>query len=158
MFYQDDNYEATISGDSIYDAEKNLEDVRSRDRGYNVIYRKAERISGRNKGRIYNKKIRIYTTSGTGSNIRDAETGQYYSNIVGSKDENLFFKVILATGECKSANKSSTLFYLSPQHYANHLLCHLSDEIIHNWEEKRDKRLSELKIEKKSNMNYVEVR
>ena len=157
MSYQMDDYHddlETFSMTSNYDGEKALEETRLSDRGYNVIYRKAVRSNGR----IYDKKIKVYTTSGVGSNIRDAETGQYYPNFVGSKDEDLFFKVILATGECKSANKSSTLFYLSPQHYVNHLLSDVSEEIINKWQVKNQARLNELKINAKSNLSYIEVK
>lgn len=131
-----------------------LQESKNMDRGYNVIYRRVMRKDGK----IKNKKIEIYTTSGIGSRIRDAETGDYYQNIVGSKDEDLFFKVGLSTGECKSANGSSTLFFLSPQHYATHLHCELNPDMITAWEEKRNARLAETKTEKIYNVNTIEIK
>lgn len=153
--YQEDYFNPVDQQDfEEDDVEKMFEKAKRQDRGYNTIYRKAQRKDGR----IYNKKIEIYTSSGTGSRIRDAESGEYFSNIVGSKDEDLFFKVMLATGECNSANGSYTLFYASPQHYSNHLLCDVDPKIVAAWEEKRDARLIEVKRGKKQRFESVEVR
>jgi len=131
-----------------------LQDSKSMDRGYTYVYRKVLN----KQGKLKNKKIDIYTTSGVGNFIRDAETGEYYNNKVGSKDEDLFFKVILATGECKSSNGSSTLFFSSPQHYASHMRCEVDPILISNWEQKRNRRLAELKNQKDVNVSAVEVR
>jgi hypothetical protein len=153
--YQEDNYNLVESND--YDNEKKisaLDDPKIMDRGYNIIYRNVMRKDGKLK----NKKIEIYTSSDVGNHIRDAETGEYYPNLVGSKDEELFYKVGLSTGECKSANGSSTLFYLSPQHYATHLHCSIDPEQVQSWELKRKARLFEINENNKKNANFVEVR
>lgn len=158
--YQDEFWNQEQRDDNDDDeqnVEKMFEKVKHQDRGYNVIYRKALRKDGRE----YNKKIDIYTSSGTGNRIRDAETGEYLDYIVGSKDEDLFFKVMLATGECKSANGSYTLFYVSPEHYANHLFPMgktVDPEIASAWEEKRDARLIEIKRSKSKKFDSLEVR
>jgi hypothetical protein len=122
-----------------------LADALKTDRGLNFVYRK---FISQKTGKPKNKRISVYTTSGVGNRIRDAETGEYYPNRVGSKDEDLFFKVILATGECKSANGSSTLFYISPQHYMNHLNSEVNQDVIEKWEQKRNNRLAEMKQSK----------
>ena len=143
--YQDDYYNPADQNDyDELDGENLFEQAKRQDKGYNVIYRKAYRKDGRK----YNKKIEVYTSNGTGNRIRDAETGEYLNYIVGSKDEDLFFKVMLATGECKSANGSHTLFYASPQHYSNHLQSGVCPKLAANWEEKRDARLIETKRSK----------
>lgn len=154
--HYDDNYSPADPND--YDnehltQERLAEESKRIDKGYNVIYRPVRR----NDGKIKNKKIEVYTSSGIGNHIRDAETGEYYPNLVGSKDEELFFKVGLSTGECKSANGSSTLFYLSPQHYATHFRCSVSEELVESWETRRKVRLEELKNSKKVNTVSVEV-
>ena len=153
--YQEDYYNPVDSND--YD-DQNEDDMFERskrqDKGYNTVYRKALRKNGK----TYQKKIEMYTSNGTGSLIRDAETGEYFDYKVGSKNEDLFFKVMLATGECTSANGSYTLFYASPQHYANHMLCAVDAELALAWERKRDARFAELKIQKKQTFNTVEVR
>jgi len=145
--YQEDFYNPVDQNDYDETQLDMLEKTKREDRGYNVIYRKVVRKDGS----VRNKKIEVYTSSGTGSRIRDAETGEYYPNVVGSKDEELYFKVVLATGECTSANKSNTLFYFSPQHYANHLRCDVDPLLVHNWEKRRDRRLAELNSDKNEN-------
>lgn len=123
------------------------------DKGHNVIYRQAMKSDGTMKL----KKINVYTTSGIGHKIRDAESGDYYVDLVGSKNEDLYFKAGLATGECKSLNGSNTLFYVSPHHFMEHLHCDLSPEIIAAWTAKKTARENELANEKAKKGN-VKVR
>jgi len=152
--YQDEYWNAVDPND---DTEDNVNDMfekaKRMDKGYNVIYRNAFRKDGRS----YKKKIEVYTSSGTGNRIRDAETGEYLNYIVGSCDEDLFFKVMLATGECKSSNGSYTLFYTSPEHYSNHLQCKIDEKLVSDWEEKRNARLIEIKRSKNKKFESVEV-
>jgi len=145
------------------DSSKNKEliNFKKADRGYNKIYRILVRESD---GKIIRNKIEFYTTGGTGSNIRDAETGEYYSEFVGSKYEDLYFKVSLSTGECKSLNGSHTLFYLSPQHYERHLYVNMDEDIINNWEDKKNALVVKMKnnktrsTNKNTNNSYVTVK
>lgn len=157
--YEDDYFNPANPND--YDAgdlTRRQEDVlakaRGEDKGLNTVTRKVQHENGK----IKNKRIRVYTSSGVGSKIRDAETGEYYPNKVGSKDEDLFFKVIIATGECKSVNGSNAAFYCSPQHYENHLHSSVDHERIASWEEKRDFRLKEMKREMKPKFDTVAVK
>lgn len=113
-----------------------IKEIKSMDRGHNVIYRRYPN----KKGKLVQTPINIYTSGFIGSNIRNAETGAYYSHIVGSVDEDLYFKVILATGECKSKNCSSTLFYLSPAHYMSHLNSEVNKNSLQIWEDKYNAR------------------
>ena len=152
--YQEDYYNPADPNDYENDIDKLFDKSKRMDKGYNVIYRKVQKKDGRLK----NQKVEIYTTSGVGNHIRDAETGQYLQHIVGSKDEDLFFKVVLSTGECKSTNGSNTLFYISPQHYMNHLHSELSPEIVSAWEEKHNARLEESRSVKRNNMGSVFVK
>ena len=155
--YYDDNYNAADPNDvenEMNNQNDALANALKNDRGMNIIYRK---FISEKTGRPKTKRVYIYTSSSAGSRIRDAETGNYYPNKVGSKDEDLFFKVILATGECKSANGSSTLFYSSPQHFMNHLNNDVDPETIAKWEVKRNERLSEMKSERKSKFDSVIV-
>lgn len=128
-----------------------VEEAKSIDRGYNVIYR----TFPNKKGKLVRAPIGIYTSGGCDSQIRDAETGAYYSHIVGSADEDLYFKVILATGECKSRNGSSTLFYLSPRHYMSHLNNEVSEETLKMWEEKRDARYKAIELNKNKHQTII---
>lgn len=124
------------------------------DKGLNTLTRKVKM----DNGRIKNKRIRVFTCGGVGTRIRDAETGEYYLNKIGSKDEDLFYTVSIATGECTSANSYNTLFYCSPQHYMNHLYSTVDPEYIAIWEEKRNERLKELKITSKPKFNTITVK
>ena len=137
----------------FYDEQKEqrrlVQEVKKMDRGYNVIYRDCLN----KRGQLVATPISIYTSGGTDSQIRDAETGVYYSHIVGSADEDLYFKVTLATGECKSKNGSSTAFYSSPRHYMSHLNNEVSEHVIQMWEEKRDARNKAIE----SNKNKPEI-
>lgn len=118
------------------------------DKGINTLTVKVEQKNGNFK----NKRIQVFTSGGVGTKIRDAETGEFYPNKVGSKDEELFFKVAIATGECTSENGSNTLFYCSPQHYENHLRTTVDPNIIIDWEKKQDARLKFLN-KKQASMN-----
>jgi hypothetical protein len=150
-----DNYHPTVEND--YDQVKGLHiinDSKNSDRGYNVIYRMKPRADGTLK----RSKVEIYTSSGIGNSIRDAETGEYYSHRVGSFDEDLYFKVGLSTGECKSANGSSTLFYLSPRHYMSHLgINNFSLESISLWQSRKDDRLKEISKMQKRGTNMSDI-
>jgi len=138
-----DNMEFSVSSGEF----KNMtEGLKKDDKGYNVIWRMMVK-----NDKMKKTKIEIYTSSGHGCHIRDAETGEYHVSMVGTADEDLYFSVVLATGECKSKNGSSTLFYLSPQHYMTHFNCELDPSIISSWEEKRRARLSQTKVVKRQN-------
>lgn len=137
-----------LNDDLLNDSE--LLNLKKADRGFNKIYRKVHRESD---DRNVLKKIELYTTGGTGSNIRDAETGEYYNEKVGTKYEDLYFKVSLATGECTSLNGSNTLFYLSPNHYERHLYVELDNETKLNWEEKKQQLLYTLNQNKTKSVN-----
>lgn len=140
-----DYHDNSIGGK--FASNKEIDLLKSSDVGYNKIYRQVHRDSD---DMLIKKKIDCYTSGIVGSNIRDAETGEYYKFLVGSKEEDLFFKVSLATGECKSKNKSHTLFYASPSHYSSHMYTEVTDTIIMNWENKRDSCLGLLDKESSS--------
>jgi len=99
------------------------------DKGYTTVYRTTVRADGRPK----QSKIALYTSGGVGTQIRDAETGHFYNRLVGSKHEDGFFKVSLATGECRSKNGSSTLFFASPSHYFSHMKVSINDNAERKW-------------------------
>lgn len=132
--------------DAIRTPEDAIARALKQDKGLNTLTVKVRLDSGR----VKSKRVRVFTSSGAGTRIRDAETGEFYPNKVGSKDEDLFFKVSIATGECNSANGSNILFYCSPQHYENHLYSSIDPKLVEKWEAKRDARLKELKKEIKS--------
>lgn len=115
----------------VNDFEKEIQDFKSFDKGYNKIYKGAS--VGKN-GKKKKKKIEFYTSGDRGSRIRDAITGSYYNAKVGSFNENQFFKVSFATGQCTSKNGSHTLFYQMPQQYMAHFDVQLNPAIIAKWD------------------------
>jgi len=67
-----------------------------------------------------------------GSTIRNAVNGRYETGyFVGSKDEDIFFSVILATGE--TGQTPPTFYYDSPTQYETHFGCRLSPDIKAKW-------------------------
>jgi hypothetical protein len=148
-----DNFHAREENDydNVKENELLMNEVRKLDRGYNSIWRKRVRLDGT----IKRSKIEVYTSNGIGSKIRDAETGEYYNCKVGSLDEDLFFKVALTTGEFKSSNGSSTLFFLSPKNYMSHMVCELDQSFITKYELKREARLREIEKNNEIKTKYL---
>jgi hypothetical protein len=145
---EDDRFNPAYNDDfdNISSGKKNeLQEFKIIDKGYNKIFR----MLPRSDGTLKRTKIEFYTSNGQGTNIRDAETGDYYNSKIGSLDEETFFKVNLATGECNSRNGFSTLFYRSPQHYMSHMKCSVDEKRIFQWE----KRYNERNREKKNTKN-----
>lgn len=138
-----DNFHPTEAND-YNENHKELEEFKKLDRGYNKIYRKVMK----DNGKIKKDKIELYSSGSQGSQIRDAETGERYPYIVGSKDEKYFFKVSMSTGECKSINGSTTFYFLSPSNYCFRLNTHLSKEVIEKWNESRELHEKESKNKK----------
>jgi hypothetical protein len=159
--YYNDRYDPTAENEYDYnfqsvlnnkeDNETMLDNIKKLDKGYNKIYRKVKKSNGK----VKHLKIELYSSGGVGTNIRDAESGIYYNDYVGSANEDLYFKTVLANGECNSKNGSSILFFISPQSYMSHLGCELQQDIINNWQKKRDIRLNYLKS--KSEKCFTEV-
>jgi len=112
---------------------KELNNIKSYDKGYGYVYRKKQ-ISN---GKIVRSRIDCYASGDIGSCIRNAETGNFYKYKVGSKEEGLFFKVALATGELKTKNGSNVLFYDSPEQYEKHLDDEISQNVKQTWHEKK---------------------
>ena len=70
-----------------------------------------------------------------GTRIRNAVTGMRYTNLVGSIDEDLFFKVIDPTGR-KGRKEPLILFYDTPEQYENHHYTTLQQNVKERWYEK----------------------
>lgn len=158
--YQNEMLDPTADNHYDYDDflnenDRKLEETKRLDKGYNNIYRKVRKLNG--KVKLVKKEL-YSSSSGLGSYIRDPESGSFYKNKVGSLDEDLFFKVSFSTGEINSKNGSNILFYTCPQHYMKHMNCELSQDIINNWERKRDTRLRQLNKENVIQLETVVVK
>ena len=98
-------------------------------------------------GKYKRETILYYKTSYVpGTYIRNALTGDYYNFLVGSKFENLLYKVFLSTGEKgtqttvlhnhykdKTINEPSILYYDSPIEYEKHFCCRVGPAIKEKW-------------------------
>lgn len=103
-----------------------------------------------------NKQVKVEffpTTTTPNSAIKNAVSGSYQTTSenrvlrVGTRDEDLFFSVILATGEL--GQDAPTLFYDNPEQYERHFMTKLSPEIKDAWIEKRDSAIIRLKTQKR---------
>jgi hypothetical protein len=139
------NFDPTsVENENYYNPKQHnsiLDEVNSLDKGYHTFQRVINK-----DGYPKRVKIAVYTSYGLGTRIRDAESGMFYTDIVGSLNEHLFFKIALKTGEIPG-NGPTTLFYLTPQHCMSHLHDTISPEIITKWESKRDARLKAKQFE-----------
>jgi len=88
------------------------------------------------------KNVRVEffpTNTGHNSGIKHAITGVYQSAggrifRTGTKDEDLFFSVILATGEL--GQNAPVLFYDNPEQYERHFFTKLPEHVKNRWVEK----------------------
>jgi len=135
--FADDNSSSFMSHSSdatiTKEQYKEIERVKNLDPGYNKIHRYLKTISP--DGSISKKRISIelYTSSGIpGNMIRSAIGGTYHRDYrIGKTDEDIFFKVGLATGECKKG--SNTLFFDTPEQYEKTFRTALSRDIKNRW-------------------------
>jgi hypothetical protein len=106
---------------------KNMDEYKMIDKGF-------RKITILNKGKPV--EVEYYQTLSTpGIMIRDAITGARYKEYrVGSKEEDLFFKVRLAIG--KSDIDSMLLFYDSPEVYEGHMRTIVSHQRKETWRNK----------------------
>jgi hypothetical protein len=123
--YQQDNLLFQVS-------KPQLDEWYASDKGFTVLTRPHPVFPGKRQ------KVNAFASGSVGSYIRDATTGMYFAHRVGSKDEDLFFKVRMATGECKNARGSNLFFYESPYDCIKHLSGEqISQEVIEAWLEKK---------------------
>ncbi len=87
-------------------------------------------------GKYYkNVTIDMYGSGDTGSPIRNAVTGLPTNYLVGSKEEDLFYKVSICTGIDRD-NGPIHLYYDSPSQYENHQFTYVNDDVKEWWSER----------------------
>jgi len=133
MSYHHDNFTAEDECSPIYEPAGRLNTL--------TAMRKANRdnyctvkVQYKNKWKgqyLNNVTISYYRTMG--NRMIHAITGDTLKGVLGSFDENQYFKVKMAS----CANASGTLFYLSPDEYENHQFCHVSQETRDRWFESK---------------------
>jgi hypothetical protein len=135
--FADDNSSSFMSHSSdatiTKEQYKEMERIKNLDPGYNKIHRVINITTP--DGVVAKKRIslELYTSSGIpGNMIRSAIGGAYHGNYrIGKTDEDIFFKVGLATGECKKG--SNTLFFDTPEQYEKTFRTFLSHDIKNKW-------------------------
>lgn len=84
-------------------------------------------------GKYYKKVvIECHGSSQVGTRIRNASSGHYTSHLVGSLEEDLYFKVIDANAR-HGRNEPLFLFYDSPEQYENHQFIVLPHAVKEQW-------------------------
>jgi hypothetical protein len=146
------------SDNSIYDMNslnsKTIQNSKYVDRGFSKIYRIVDvtrsptyqeiKSLKYKKDDIVNEKVRkcfeFYTTGYTpGQRIRHAISGVYENYYVGTKGEDHFLKVSLATGELGQSSYSHNLFFYGPKEYEDFFCLVLPEEIKRKWAEKQQR-------------------
>lgn len=79
--------------------------------------------------------ITMFSSGLAGSNIRNAVTGEHSRHIVGSLEQNLFFKVVMSTGEFKNGHTPVHLYYSSPEQFESHQYCEVDERTRDAWNE-----------------------
>lgn len=127
----DDRFHASQTNDVEEDKHMIDELKQNSDKRYFKVTKKIDMGNNYHK----NIKVEMYGSGDVGSTIRDAESGQYYrGHLVGSHDENLYFKTSYTLTKSQD---SLMLYYLSPEHYERHQFIVLSNDIKQKWYEKK---------------------
>jgi hypothetical protein len=129
MFFESDNDVFLTSNNK--NRNKVLQEVKKTDTKY-YKYNKVVGMKWQD-GKYYDKVIiELFGSGDTGTKIRNAVTGAKTSYLVGSSNEDLFFKIRDSTGN-KGRQESLLLFYDSPEQYENHNFLMLDQNIKEAW-------------------------
>ena len=142
----DDNFNKAFQDHDLLDAHSVKSGGRPKavvqltDKHCHIVKRKFNNIYKDGKFREF-ITITMYSSGLTGSNIRNAVTGEYSRHIVGTLEQNLFFKVVMSTGEFKDAGMFKNgqtpvhLYYLSPEQFEAHQHCEVDERTRVKWNE-----------------------
>ena len=116
-----------------------LDGNRKKQRETHDKYKNSDKGYHKTSRKINNKNVvfEMYSTVMTpGNMIRDASTGLRNNGLfVGSPNEDLFFKVNVATGSFGS--DTACFFYNSPEHFERHMKLSVLQVIKERWNNKR---------------------
>lgn len=132
-YSDEDEYNAyfdTMDSVSVVSSVVNKKKSHQINKGENGLYSLIVRTKGTRKPTI----ISFYTTRCVpGAKIRNAVDGIYENHRVGKKEEDLYFKVRMATGQFSYGND---LYYHSPEQYEKHFSMKLDERMKTKWLEK----------------------
>jgi len=137
--YGYDDEEQSISNFSSF-SRKELEELKKNDKNFYQLRRQRTVMAKDKKTHEeYKKKVStnigVFTSGGVGSPIRNAITGiKNFEHHIGSKDEYLYFSVLICTGE--TGPDPISLFFDSPEQAERHLLTKIDEKIKTNWKQR----------------------
>ena len=107
---------------------KIMSDIYQNNKGFHLIKRQSK------DGKMHN--VEVFSSGCQGNIIRNAISGSYYyGDRVGSKQEDLYYKVCISTGEV--GKDTISLFYDSPEQYERHMYATVDSENKQRWLEKQ---------------------
>jgi hypothetical protein len=135
MTYEDQFYSANENDVELHFNKHALTEVKNSDKYYEKYVLPVEKVLV--NGEIYKSKrtIEKYGSGQVGSRIRNAVTGSRTGYLVGSVDEDLFFKVSDTYGR-NGRREPLMLFYDSPEQYENHTFNVLDERVKESWHKK----------------------
>jgi hypothetical protein len=138
MFYEDHFNPAHNDNDIdsvvLKERKRLAEEIKRADKNFEV-YRRPFMKEWKD-GKFYkNITVELYGSGDTGAHIKNAVTNQRTGYIVGSADEDLFFKVIVASG-INGRRDPLKLFYDSPEQHENHFFVTIDQKVKEEWHNK----------------------
>lgn len=135
MTYEDQFYSANENDVELHFNKNALTEVKNSDKYYEKYVLPVEKVLV--NGEIYKSRrtIEKYGSGQVGSRIRNAVTGSRTGYLVGSVDEDLFFKVSDTYGR-NGRREPLMLFYDSPEQYENHTFNILDERVKDAWHKK----------------------
>jgi len=135
MTYEDQFYSANENDVDLHFNKHALTEVKNSDKYYEKYVLPVEKVLV--NGEIYKSKrtIEKYGSGQVGSRIRNAVTGSRTGYLVGSVDEDLFFKVSDTYGR-NGRREPLMLFYDSPEQYEKHTFTLLDERVKNAWHKK----------------------
>ena len=134
MTYQDDywsDYGDETSVDFKLRQQKQADELKKLDKHFEKYTIPYNKVGPDGK---FHKRLTIenYGSRGQGTKIRNAVTGEKYTILLGSADEDLLFKVIESTGRY-GRKEPLMLYYDSPEQYENYHFVTVSTDIKQKW-------------------------
>lgn len=124
MLYEEDRFSPANKEEEFMNSRKAISDAKKLDGGY---YKYVKDVPGFKKP----VTIELYSSGETNNPIRNAITGEkYWKFLVGSKNENRFFKV---RDSVNFPGKECVFFYETPDEYERTNYIQLGDEVKNSW-------------------------
>ena len=129
MAYYDDRYNPTIENDIVkFDVNDNY------DPGCSKFVNTVKKPNSKMRKQLF----KIYNNyNDPGARLRDAVTGVFFNDRVGTTNEKKYFKVAIATCKIKAKNESNSFYYLTPEDFSRHFRVDVTTEIQESWHKRQ---------------------